>query len=1005
MSHTRLFSADSLRARLKRASSDLVNTWAGPALLAAAFILTLGMLLGIIQYRTLREQQVSLTRDTQNAQRSLLARLDSNADFLTLLAEMQAEGTLDVATFEERVSPYVADHPEILYVAWSDNASVVRWISPFEPHKNLVGLPVSMPAPKAGYQTARDTRQPAYAGPFVTLQGVPAVQVYVPVYRNDEFLGAFSGTYSLEGLLQFGLPPSIRDRYHLSLVNADDTPLASIGATDHIDEGMTRSIVLTPPIEELSIRLTRYAAGWGWELWALTLLTIGLAVGMGASMWGLSRDSRIRRDMLATLAEREAQYRGVFEATSDGLIINDMNGVIVEANPAACEMHGYEYDEFIGMRPTEFIKPEYHDLFEEYVATIRAGKNFRAQAVDVRKDGTEFYVEVRGSPFHFRGTPHMLGVVRDVTERVMAERILERRVADRTRELSALYDVTTVARASLNLDTILERSLEHVLNVMNSSAGSVHLYSPTDETLHLATSQGLPPESLDIIRTLSPADSLAGLALQRNASVVVHDVSDNPKAKLAHLIPSTYAYLGAPMHARGEVVGVLSVLGAANRHFTVDEIALLEAIADQVGGAVENARLYSAETARREEAVRRREVAEGLRDIIALLNSNLDLNTILPQIVEQAVRLLGADAAAVFRLHANESVFRIEAAHALDDDYVAGIDIPEGHGTVGRAVTTQSAVAIPDVTALTPDQNGLRWPSEEHGGEKWEVSSYVLEQFRAILTVPLIINEEAYGGLSLYYHEPQTFSDESINLATAFADQVALAIENAHLRDQAEQLAVMNERSRLARELHDSVTQSLYSLTLFAEAGRRLAAGDEWERVADYVDRLGDTAQSALREMRLLVYELRPLVLEHEGLVGALRHRLEAVERRAGMQASLTVNGTPEVLPGALEVTLYRVTQEALNNALKHADATTVSVYIDVDEAGVTLDIADDGVGFEHEDMVSRGGIGLTSMQERVEALGGTLSIESEPGNGTRIHVDVPLTTHTQTEEPMGIYS
>lgn len=1005
MSNSRLFAADALRARLEQASRSIGSTWAAPALLAATFILALGLLLGIIQYRALSEQRASLVRDTQNAQRSLLARLDSNADFLTLLAEMQAEGTLDVATFQERVSPYVVDHPEILHIAWADNASVIRWISPFESNRNLVGLRLSLPAPKEAHQIARDTRRPTYTRPFATLRGVPAVQIYVPVYRNDEFLGTLSGTYSLEGLLQFGLPPSIRDRYHLSFLDGEGIPLASISAASPVHEGVSQRVALTPTIEGLSLRLTGYAAGWGWELWALALLTVGLALGMGWSMWALSRDSQLRREMLMRLAEREAQYRGVFEATSDGLIINAMDGTVVEANPAACEMHGYEYDEFVGIHPTEFVHPDYHAHVEDYIDTIRAGREFRAQAVDVRKDGTEFYVEVRGTPFHFRGRPHMLGVVRDVTERVMAEHILERRVTDRTRELSALYDVTTVASASLDLDTILKRSLERVLDVMNSTAGSIHLHNISDDTLRLAAAHGLPEESLDIIDTLSPADSLAGLALQQGESVVVHDVSDNPKAKLKHLIPSFYSYLGAPMRARGKVVGVLSVLGEANHHFTVDEITLLEAIADQVGGAVENARLFGAETARREEAVRRREVAEGLRDIITLLNSDRELDNILPKIVEQAVRLLGADAAAVFRLHADEGVFRIEAAHALDEDYIAGIEIPEGHATIGHAAVTRKPVSIPDMSTMLADRGDPRWAPEEWTRDKWELLLRVLREFRAVLTVPLIMKEDVYGGLALYYHDPQTFADEEVDLAAAFADQVALAIENAQLRDQAEQLAVMKERSRLARELHDSVTQSLYSLTLFAEAGRRMAAVDEWERVGEYVDRLGDTAQSALREMRLLVYELRPLVLQHEGLIGALRHRLEAVERRAGMQAQLIVDCTPDAVPATLEEPLYRITQEALNNALKHAGASTVSVRIAADTATVTLEIEDDGVGFDVEDTTSRGGIGLTSIHERVEALDGTLTLESKPGDGTRIHVNIPLPAHTRTQEPMEIYS
>ena len=156
---------------------------------------------------------------------------------------------------------------------------------------------------------------------------------------------------------------------------------------------------------------------------------------------------------------------------------------------------------------------------------------------------------------------------------------------------------------------------------------------------------------------------------------------------------------------------------------------------------------------------------------------------------------------------------------------------------------------------------------------------------------------------------------------------------------------MQQERQRLARELHDSVTQSLYSSTLFAEAGRRLAGTGDLERSAEYFTQLRETSHQALKEMRLLVHQLRPLVLEQMGLVGALRQRLDAVERRAGVEARLQVDGDAQQ-PDDVEEGLYFIAQEALNNALKHAESDSVTVRIKSRDGFVELEVSDNGNGF-----------------------------------------------------------
>jgi signal transduction histidine kinase len=167
-----------------------------------------------------------------------------------------------------------------------------------------------------------------------------------------------------------------------------------------------------------------------------------------------------------------------------------------------------------------------------------------------------------------------------------------------------------------------------------------------------------------------------------------------------------------------------------------------------------------------------------------------------------------------------------------------------------------------------------------------------------------------------------------------------------------------------------------------------LAATGDLERVEGYLERLGEISQQALKEMRLMVYELRPLVLKREGLAGALQQRLDAVEKRAGVDVRLLVEGEIE-LPVSVGEGLYRIAQEALNNILKHAEATCVTVRIHSDGNRVTLEITDNGTGFDPGDATDYGGMGLASMRERAEKLGGSLTVLSKPGEGTTVRVDV----------------
>lgn len=270
---------------------------------------------------------------------------------------------------------------------------------------------------------------------------------------------------------------------------------------------------------------------------------------------------------------------------------------------------------------------------------------------------------------------------------------------------------------------------------------------------------------------------------------------------------------------------------------------------------------------------------------------------------------------------------------------------------------------------------------------------------RSCLGAPLIVNQQCIGLLVLNHQEPDFYQEADAKLAQTFANQAAIAIENARLYAQARKAAAVEERNRLARELHDSVTQSLYSLTLLASGWQQMMRDGKLHTLAQPLTEVGDIAQQALKEMRLLVYQLRPPELDREGLVGALRQRLEAVEQRAGIKARL-IRDEIISLPTDVEEALYAIALEALNNALKHAAATAVTVHIRSDAGWVKLEVKDNGRGFNPEEAAQSGGMGLANMRERAENCQGHLTIDTNPETGTQLQVRIQVKRQDQSDAP-----
>ncbi len=392
----------------------------------------------------------------------------------------------------------------------------------------------------------------------------------------------------------------------------------------------------------------------------------------------------------------------------------------------------------------------------------------------------------------------------------------------------------------------------------------------------------------------------------------------------------------------------------------------------------------------RTQALQRRALQlETSRRVSREITSILDINDLLKRVVELMKRAFGYYYVAVFLVdgETNTLVFAAGSGELGQQPKREGMRLTIGAASLNGHVAQSNKAAMVNDVSQDP-----RYIADER-----------LPDTRAELVIPLRIGERVLGTLDVQSAELNAFDEEDLRIMQSLGDQVAIAIENARLYDRSRMFAVLEERNRLAHELHDSVTQSLYSLVLFAGAGQEVVKSGGLEPVKQHLGRIEDTAQQALKEMRLLVFELRPPLLENEGLVGALRQRLDTVEGRAGVKARLLVEGDVE-LPAAIDEGLYRIAQEALNNALKHAAAGSVTVSIRVTGERVELEVVDDGTGFDVEAVRDAGGLGLASMRDRAAELGGVLQITSTPKEGTSVKVGVETKSRTNSDDLPEVY-
>lgn len=361
--------------------------------------------------------------------------------------------------------------------------------------------------------------------------------------------------------------------------------------------------------------------------------------------------------------------------------------------------------------------------------------------------------------------------------------------------------------------------------------------------------------------------------------------------------------------------------------------------------------------------------------VLGVAGGELSVEAVLERLVAAARDLVGARYAALGVPDEEGTGFRRFITSGMSDELIDAIGpLPRTHGLLGALLSSPAPLRLPDVVA---DPRFTWWP-EAH------------PRMRSFLGVPIVFKGDVLGAIYLADKEgAATFSDGDEEVIVLLAAHAGVALEHARLYETSRELSVAEERARLARELHDETVQTLFSLSLSAEVAAGLVRVDPGAAEME-IERIQALAREAVAELRALVFDLRPAILATDGLVAALRTRLDVVSRTQAATVSLDVSGDEDLDP-VLEVTLLRIVQEALANAARHAAATRIAVRLDLGPGSVRASVVDDGVGFDPSDQAIRARrLGLTSMRERAERAGGRLVIESAPGVGTVVRVEVP---------------
>jgi signal transduction histidine kinase len=540
---------------------------------------------------------------------------------------------------------------------------------------------------------------------------------------------------------------------------------------------------------------------------------------------------------------------------------------------------------------------------------------------------------------------------------------------------STVRDLMTALAENANLDRGIQAVLINLQELVPYDLAGLFLLARRNPVL-----SRMVRSTQSTIRFLADDHPLVIAMENSTEPLILVDTQADPRFKDWEEMQPIRSWMGVPLKVNTEMVGFLSLGSLQPDVYSVENGQYVKDFILPVNALIE--RILTPELPVR---------IAGRLDVISRLTLALgqveSREETFRTILQQVGRIFGA-AEGIFLFPDSQSATLV--VNFSLNEHLQGISHPRQADIIWDAFDKRQIIFLEDAQAY----------AVEHPQRLFQE---VFSGRLSVLVVPLSVENAAFAILLVTFDQVVLLSSDELLLAEALAQMTSttlhrlltleglekqLSEERSRLIEQTEQAAVTEERQRLARELHDSVTQLIYSQVLFAGAGLKVLRSGDVSLSEEYLQRIHIVAQQALKEMRLLVFELRPNEGLEDGLVSALQHRLDAVERRSDLQVKFEVQGALE-LDENTEIALYYIAMEALNNVLKHSGATIINFSIQAGSEGLLMEIRDNGCGFDSSRDQQRGGMGLTSMQERISAVGGEIEMRSSPGEGTHLIVRI----------------
>jgi len=698
------------------------------------------------------------------------------------------------------------------------------------------------------------------------------------------------------------------------------------------------------------------------------------------------RTAQLQQEVVERTQAEEAlkqlsyRYEQILESAGEGICGIDSQGQFAFVNSAAAKMLGYRVDELVG-QPCHAIwhRSQAHgNPYPEEECPICAGyaRGLAAHGDDEwfwRKDNSKFPVLYMSSPtYENERLTGAVVVFRDITERKQAEA----EIAQRSTKLAAQNAVAATLSRSLELGTILSDTLDVVLSVTKMDVGLVFLWDPDAEALTLQSSRGQISED----ETNGPGQEWSCcVAISTEAmtvlQAVVHAASDYPGGHPSSNIvrEDLQMLVSAPLVCKGKAVGALTLGSRRAEPIGQPELQLLTAIGQQIGLAIENARLYrAAERSAQELAL--------LHQMSIVLTSTLDAATIYDQVAEQAVKLLSCDMAAILTWDAGEQRVELISSHGMNDAEIQIIHVQTGMSSpLQGLVSCHESVVIGD--AQTDSRVPLAWR------EKLNV--------RALLCVPIWGEQVPMGSLFLIERQAaRHWRLEELELIESFVNRAAVALMNARLHKQLEWAATLEERQRIAADMHDGLAQTVSILGWRVEEVLELVADGSAREALDELSDIRETIEQVSVDVRRSIASLHETPRPRRSLQELLSDLLDQLPGEDAPAIDLACRmQEPLFLPLEQGDEVLLVVREALLNAWRHAQPQRITLLVKRRGQEITLSVEDDGRGFEPSVWWknSQHHFGLSVMHARAARMGGKLEIDSAPGQGTRVVLSLPL--------------